>query len=459
MLRPDGPSLTEGSIPREIVRIAMPTWGAFVSHDLLGIVDMFFVGKLGAPAVAAVSMSGLMFGIIMMLTQGVAGGTMALVANAMGTGDRDHATAVVAQSLSMVAVLSVIVAALGIPLADSMLRLLGASETVVELGAGYLRIVAGGSATMMLMIVFGASLRAAGDARTPFLAMVLGNVVNIVLDPILIFGWLGVPELGVPGSAWATLVGRTVALAVMIRVFFGGEHEHFRLRVQDLRPHPRQMAPIASIGLFASGRMLMQNFGSLLLMRLVAGYGTLAVAAFGICMRLQMVVFGPSMGFGTAAAALVGQNVGAQRPQRAARSAWIAVGLAAAVVLCFSLAFCFGGRVLVGLFNDDPAVRDLGAGLLRWLSFSFVLLSVSFVLGNAMTGGGDTVLPMVIVGVAVILFTVPTAYWLSAKWDSVHGVWAALAGGNVLSGLLAVVAFRLGRWQRIGERIRRRRLA
>jgi putative MATE family efflux protein len=344
---------------------------------------------------------------------------------------------------------------LGILLADDLLRLLGAEPAVAALGAGYLRIVAGGSITMMLMMVFGAALRAAGDARTPFRAMVLGNVVNVVLDPIFIFGWLGIPALGVPGSAWATLVGRSVALALMVRVFFGGGHEHFHLHLRDLRPRLRDARQIAGIGAFASGRMLLRNVGGLLLMRLVAVFGTAAVAAFGISMRLQMLVFGPSMGFGTAAAALVGQNVGAGRPKRAARSAWLAVAMACAVVLCFSLVFCFAGRRLVMVFNDDPQVVAVGANLLRWLSVSFVFLSATFVLGHAMTGGGDTLLPMLIVGAALLLLGVPLAYALARLWESVQGVWAAIACANLVAGLLSAWAFRHGRWRATGERTRK----
>ena len=152
--------LTEGSIPRAVTRIALPTWGAFVTHDLMGVVDVFFVGKLGPVAVASVAMSGVMFGITMMLSQGIAPGTMALVANAIGRGNRARAQDVAAQSLVMAGVLSAFVAALGLLLADDVLRLLGAPPDVAATGAGYLRVVAGGAFTIMLMMVFGAALRA-----------------------------------------------------------------------------------------------------------------------------------------------------------------------------------------------------------------------------------------------------------------------------------------------------------
>ena len=447
--------LTEGSIPRAILRIALPTWGAFITHDLMGIVDMFFVGKLGPVAVASVAMSGVMFGIIMMVGQGIGAGTTALVANAIGMGDRPRAEDIVGQSLAMSTVLSVLVAAVGLCLSGYLLRLLGASEEVAATGASYLRIVAGGSITMMLMMVFGAALRAAGDARTPFKAMVLGNVVNVVLDPIFIFGWLGMPALGVPGSAWATLVGRSVALVLMVRVFFGGSHEHFHLRLRGLKPRLGAMRQVIGIGIFASGRMLLRNIGGLLLMRLVAMFGTVPVAAYGIGMRLQMLVFGPSMGFGTAAAALVGQNVGAGKPHRAEKSAWLAAGMACAIAACISVIFWFEGSRLVALFNNDPHVVAVGANLLRWFSVSFVFLAMTFVLSQAMTGAGDTLLPMLIVGLSLVLLGVPLAYGLARLWDDVQAVWAAIACSNLVAGVLSVWAFRHGRWRTIGATIHR----
>jgi len=447
-------TLTKGNIPRAILRISLPTWGALITHDFMGIADMFFVGKLGPVAVAAVAMSGVMFGIIMMLSQGIAAGTTALVASAIGAGDRRRADDVISQSLIMAVALAGLVAVSGGLLADDLLRLLGGSGEVVAAGSSYLRIVAVGAVTMMCMMVFGAALRAAGDANTPFIAMVLGNVVNVVLDPILIFGWMGMPALGVPGSAWATLVGRSIALLLMVKVFFGGKHEYFHLHLHGLKPRLGAMRQIAGIGIFASGRMLLRNIGGLLLMRLVALFGTTSVAAYGIGMRLQMLIFGPSMGFGTAAAALVGQNLGAGKPKRAQEAAWLAVGLACAVVSCFGLLFWLAGAPLMALFNDDPLVVALGANMLRWFSVSFAFLAMSFVLGNAMTGGGDTLLPMLIVGVCFVLLGPPLAYGLARAWNSVEGVWAAIACLNILGGLLSALAFSYGRWRTVGERIR-----
>jgi Na+-driven multidrug efflux pump len=242
---------------------------------------------------------------------------------------------------------------------------------------------------------------------------------------------------------------------MMVRIFFGGRHEHFHLGLHDLKPRPADMRQIVGLGVFASGRMLLRNIGGLLLMRLVALFGTVPVAAYGIGMRLQMFVFGPSMGFGTAAAALVGQNVGAGKPDRAEKCAWLALAMAGGVVGCVGAIYWFAGPSLVAIFNDNPEVVAEGATLLKWFSLSFVFMSASFVLSHAMTGGGDTLFPMLIVAASLLLLGVPLAYGLARAWGDVEGVWAAIACANLAAGLLSAWAFRRGRWRVTGARIRR----
>jgi len=438
--------ITEGSIPRAVFRLALPTWGAFLSHDLMGMVDMFFVGKLGASAVAAVAMSGAVFGIIIMLGHGITVGTTALVANAFGRGERDTAGHATGQTLSMAAVLSVVVAAAGISLAAAMLRLMGAEPDVVARGTGYLRVVSGGAFAMMVSMSLGATLRGAGDAMTPFRAMTIANVTNAVLDPIFIFGWLGFPALGVVGSAWATLVGRIVGAVLMMRAFISAR-AIVRLRLRDLRPRAAIMAQICRIGGFASGRMLVRNVAGLLLMRLVAMFGTVPVAAYGIGLRLHMVLFGPTMGFATAAGTMVGQNMGAGQSRRATRSAWIAAGIAMTVAFCITVVFWATAGFLVRVFNNDPEVVWTGTVLLRWFAASFVFLALAIVLGHAMNCAGDTLRPMIITTVALVVTGVPLAYALATLWNSVEGIWVALFTSNVLAGLLSAAVFRRGRWR------------
>lgn len=444
--------ITQGTIPSAVWRLALPSWGAFLSHDLMGMVDMFFVGKLGPSALASVAMSTAMFGIIIMLAHGVTAGTTALVAVAFGSGKAERAGEVSGQSLTMALVLSAVVAAAGVPFAPQIIRALGAEPDVVAGGSAYLRIVSGGALTMMLMVAFSASLRGAGDASSPFKAMVLSNAVNVVLDPILIFGLGGIPALGVAGSAWATVISRALGVLVMIHVFFVSDRGLVQLHLRDLRPDLPVMARILRIGVFASGRMLVRNISGIILMRLVAAFGTPAVAAYGIGFRLQMLVFGPTMGFGTAAATMVGQNLGAGQPDRAARAGWGAAGMAMAVVACISAALWMAAAAVVGVFNDDPRVVEIGVVCLRWLSASFIFVALGMVLSLAMNGAGDTLRPMIITGLSLLAVGVPLAWWLSSVWESVEGVWVALFLSNLLTGLLAAAAWRKGWWRTSGLR-------
>ncbi len=417
---------------------------------------MFFVGKLGKVPVAAVSMCGIVMGIIIMLAQGVTAGTMALVANALGRDDEPAARESAGQSLVMAAFLSLLVVATGVPLAGSILRLLGANADVVREGTPYLRIFAISSFSMMGMISLSASLRGAGDAVTPFWAMVIGNIVNIILDPIFIFGWFGFPALGVVGSAWATFIGRSTGLAIVLYLFFIARSGPFVLHLSDLRPHITRIWRILRIGIFASGRMLIRNVSGVFLMRLVAAFGTAAIAAFGISMRLHMLIFGPSMGFGTAAATLIGQNLGAGKPHRAEKAGWTAAGIIVCISLVLTAVFWAIPGKLIAVFNDDPAVVAIGVGVLRWLSASFPLMATGFVLGRGMTGAGDTLSPMLVQAAALIVVGVPLAYLLSWALGSVQGIWMGIFAANILSGLGSIAIFRWGRWREVGAAIARR---
>jgi len=441
--------ITEGSLLSAVWRLSLPMTVTMVFQNMLMLVDMFFVGKLGKVPIAAVGTCGVIMGVIHMLALGVTTGCTAFVTRAIGAGDRAGAERAAAQSLLMGLTLSAGVAAFGVPLAGSLLGLLKAAPEVVASGRIYLQIMCGGSAAMVLAFVFGSILRGAGDARTPLVMVIIANLVNLVLDPVLIFGLLGAPRLGVAGSAWATVISRSVATLVLAWIFFVRGHGHFHLSPAGMLPDFRTILGILRVGIFGSGQMLLRNVSALVLMRIVTAFGTVAVAAYTVGLRLWFMVLMLGMGVGGAAATLVGQNLGAGRTNRAARSAWLTATTYASACAVLSVVFMvFAGR-LIGLFNADPQVVETGATMLRWVAPTFVFLAFSVVLGNAMNGAGDTLLPLVVVAVAVLVVRVPLALGLSAAWNSADGVWAALAISSVLQGLLYAGAFLSGRWKRV----------
>jgi len=443
--------ITEGGLVRAALRLSLPLMLQALLQNVFVIVDMRFVGQLGSAAVAALGACGAVLGILFMLSMGLTTGCATLVAQAVGAGNRARAESLVGQVLLMAAVVYAVFLAAVFPLADEILRALGMKPDVVAAGAPYLRISVAGSFAMLLTVSLSAALRGAGDIVTPLVVLAIANVVNIALDPILIFGLLGAPAMGVAGSAVASVAARMLAAAMLARVFFRGRHAQFHLRWRHLLPRSAVISRMSKIGVFSSGRMLMINISSLLLVRVVAMFGTAAAAAYTVGLRLMMTVIILGMGFGNAAAILVGQNLGARRPHRAVRAGWLTAAMYALMAVPVALVFHFFAENLIAFFNDDPQVVAAGSSLLRWLALTLVFLCMSIVLGRAMSGAGDTFWPMVITAAAMLGLRIPLAYWLSRALSSETGVWIAIAISNLIHGGIFIAAFAWGRWKKIGE--------
>jgi len=443
--------ITEGSLLKAIFRLSLPMMGAALLQGLFGLVDMLFVGMLGPVAVAAVGVSGRLLGILHMIAVGITTGCTALVAQAVGAGDRRRAQTVLGQTLLLAIVASAAFAVLGVTFAKPLLRALKAQEDVVAAGTPYLQVVTAGSLVMFLPFVFGAALRGAGDAVTPLKVIAVANLVNVGLDPILIFGLLGMPRLGVVGSAWATVIARTLAAVMLAWVFFVKGHEQFHLRLQVPRPRARVMLQVLKIAVFGSGRMLIITFSGLVLVRIVAPFGVAALAAYTIAMRLWMMATMPARGFGNGAATVVGQSLGAGRPWRAERAGWVGAGIYALIAVPLSVMLFVLAESIVAVFNADPEVVAAGGNLLRLLAVTFVFTAFAMVLGRSMSGAGDTFWPMVLTGLSMLILRIPLAHALAQAWGSATGVWVGLAVSNAVHGLLFIGAFRWGHWKLVGQ--------
>jgi putative MATE family efflux protein len=372
-------------------------------------------------------------------------GTVALVARFIGAKKKSEAENVAVQSLILGLFCYAAIAVIGYPSASPILRMLGAGEDVIPQGVRYMRVMFLGSFTMILSIMLGSVLRAAGDAITPLIILAVATLLNIGLDPLLIFGYWGFPELGVAGSALATVIARGVGVVIYLWIFHRGR-AIIHLNITKAKIDFSTMQRIMRIGVFSSLQAILRNISGLILTRLVAIYGTFAVAAYVVGMRLQMIVLMPGFGFGTAVATLVGQNLGAEKPQRAARTAWITAALGSGIMAFLGIVYIIFSRSIISVFNDHPEVVKTGVVYLRTIAITFGFIGFSIILGRALNGAGDTVSPMVITAIGLLGFRIGLSLLLAHKLGLI-GIWFGIASSSMIQGLMVSFWFSTGRWK------------
>lgn len=416
-------------------------------QNLFNIVDMIFVGRLGPAAVGAVAMSGVLLGIAMMLMMGVSAGSIAMVSRFFGAGNKEEAETVAMQSLFLAILVSVIIAVGGYLLAAPCLRILGAKEEVVILGKSYIQILSLGSFFIFFSISLNSSLRGAGDTVTPLKILALATILNIVLDPILIFGLFGFPKLGVAGSALATIIARAIAVIVLFYLLFRGRTV-LRLDFHELKPDLRIIRRMVKIGGFASLEMFLIEISMVIIMRIVAIYGTFAVAAYGIGMRVRMLAMMPGFGLAQASSTLVGQNLGAGKPTRAEKSGWLACGFTEIIALIIGILFFIFANGIIRIFNTHPEVVQIGGSCLRYLSVALIFMPAAIIFGHALSGAGDTQSPMGITGIALLGVRIPLALIFSQTLAlNTNGIWLAIVISQALGGTMMALRFAQGKWK------------
>ena len=404
--------LTTGSISKNLWILAIPMLVSNLLQAAFNLVDMIWVGKLGPAALAAVSMGGFILMIVMFIMIGLGIGTTAMVARAIGEKNVDKANSVAMQSLIIGAVGSILFAIVGYFGSPWLLKILGADPEVLMLGTGYMRILFLGVIVMFYMFLISAVLQGAGDAATPMIILTISTVINIILDPLLIFGIGPFPRMGVNGAALGTVLAETVGSLLALEILLRGR-SRVRVHLKDLKVDLAKMMAILRVGLPASFQMILRGLVGLVLISIVARFGTKAIAAFGVGMRLHMLAMMPGFAIGMAAGTLVGQNLGAKEVERASQSAWRAVMYYSGFMFLMTLIFLFAAPILLNFFNSDPEVIKIGSGFLKIASLGYVFIALGLILGRSMSGAGDTLSPMVITFVALWLLQIPLALYLS----------------------------------------------
>ena len=442
------PPLTSGSILAGLRRLAVPMLVTGLLQNAQSLIDLFWVGSLGANAVAAVALSMTVLMMLFPLVMGIATGTIAIVARAAGAGRLRQAEEAAAQSVLLSVVFGAASGAAGLLFSSAILQLLGAEPDVTAPGAAYLKIALLGSTTIFILFIGNSALQGAGDALTPMWIMLVSNLLNIALDPLFIFGLGPFPRMGVQGAALATVLAQGGAASISLFYLFTGR-TRLHVRLPEFRPDLRLCWRILRIGIPGAGQMFSRSLASAVMMKLVAVCGTAAVAAYGIGLRLHMIVLMPAFALGGAAATMVGQNLGAGEPRRAKRAAWTATAADAAVMAAAAGLLMAFAPAIIRVFNTSTDVVAIGARYLRIVSPFYIFAALGIVLGRSLNGAGDSVTPFIFTIIALWGIQVPLALLFSRLFQpATQGIWYAMAAAMTAQGALVALWFQTGRWMK-----------
>ena len=446
-LRGSQRNYTEGSIGRAILILAIPMVLEMVMESVFVVCDVFFVSKLGPDAVATVGLTESMLAIVYTIAMGLSIGVTATVARRTGEQDADGAARTAVQAIALGLVVSAILGIVGAIFAPSLLSLMGASETVPATGTTFTRVMLGGNATILLLFLINGIFRGAGDPQLSMRTLWLANAINIALGPCLIFGLGPFPELGVTGAAIATTIGRGSGVLFGL-VQFMRHSGRVRIHRRHLQLDPALMLRLVRLSGTGTFQVLIGTASWIGLVRILATFGSEALAGYTIAIRIVLFALLPSWGMSNAAATMVGQALGAKKPERAERAVWIAGFYNFCFLGSVSLIFFFAARPIVGLFTHDPVVAEFARDGLRVIAMGFVLYAYGMVLSQAFNGAGDTWTPTLLNLFAFWLIEIPVAYALAVVLGfGPHGVFVAITGAFSLFALLAVAMFRRGRWK------------
>ena len=445
----DDTDYTRGPMRRALGLLAIPMMLEMSMESIFAIVDIAFVSRLGTDAVASVGITEALISVLYAIAVGLGMGVTAMVSRRVGSKEYEAAARVTGQAIWVGAALSLLIGIPGAYYAADMLRLMGASDSVVETGTGFASVLLGGSASIIYLFLLNAAFRGAGDASIALRSLVLANSLNIILDPCLIFGLGPFPEMGVTGAAWATTIGRSIGVLYQVWFLFD-IRGRLRFRFRNLALQPRIMARMLVISAGGIGQFLIATSSWIFIMRIVALYGSTAIAAYTIGLRLLEFVWLPSWGLGNAAATLVGQNLGAKQPERAEQSAWIAARYNTVFMTGVGITLLLFAPNIAGLFTNDPEVLSYATICLRILAIGAPAYAIGMIVVQAINGAGDTGTPTLINFLGFWVLQVPLAYWLATSAGmGPNGAFTAIVVAETFVTILGVIIFRRGRWKQV----------
>jgi putative MATE family efflux protein len=438
---------TSVDLNRAILLLAIPMVLEMVLESLFAVVDVFWVGHLGSNAVATVGLTESMLSLVFAVGMGLSLSTTAMVARRIGEKDPEGAAVAGVQAIILGLLTALMIGVPGGIFAPQLLRLMGASPEIVAVGSNYTRIVLGGSGVVLLLFLNNAIFRGAGDAAIAMRLLWVSNIINLILDPCLIFGLGPFHRFGVTGAAMATFTGRSIGVCYQFYRLLHGT-ERIRILSRQIRVNLQVLWRLFRVSLTGIAQFAIAHTSWIGLVRIVSVFGASALAGYTIAIRIVIFLILPSWGLSNAAATLVGQNLGAKHPERAEQAVW-RTGFYNMVFLGgLGLVFIFFAETIIRMFTNDPAVVPEGAASLRIVSYGNIGYAYGMVMLQAFNGAGDTVTPTIVNLFGFWMLEIPLAYWLAIhmNWQS-RGVYWSIVIAEASIAAMSALLFRKGKWK------------
>jgi putative MATE family efflux protein len=438
---------TEGPIGRAIALLAIPMVLEMAMESLFGVVDVYFVARLGSDAVAAVGVIETMLTLVFPVAMGLSVATSAMVARRIGEKDAAGASAAAAQGILAGLLVSILAGLAGAMFAPDLLRLMGVEPRVVALGSAYGRILLGGTGTLLMLFLMNSIFRGAGDAAIAMRVLWFANLIAIGLVPALINGWGPFPKLGLEGAAVGSTIGRGLGVLLQVWVLFGSKGR-VTLRWSQLRVLSGPLLRILRTSVGGTLQYAIAHLSWLALVRIIATFGASALAGYTIAIRVIVFAILPSWGLANAAATLVGQNLGAARPARAEKAVWTTAFYNAAFLGSVALFFIVFAVPVLRLFTREPAVISTGVDCLRFICLGYPFYAFGMVMVQSFNGAGDTSTPALVNLFCYWMWEIPLAWFLARQAGlGPDGVFIAIAIAESTTACVGVLLFRRGTWK------------
>lgn len=442
-------NFTEGSIRKAIFMLSIPMILEMMMESIFAVVDIAYVSKVSVNAVATIGLTESVITLVYAVAIGLSMAATAVVARRIGEKDVKGAREAAMQAIMLGVLVALCVGVVGIFYAKEILALMGGESDLIAEGYGYTQWLIGGNITILLLFLINAIFRGAGDASMAMWTLVLSNGLNIILDPIFIFGWGPIPEYGVMGAGIATNIGRGTAVLFQLAILFFG-WSRIKIGFRDIVLRTQVMFNLIKVSLGGIAQFLIGTSSWVFLMRLMSEFGSEVLAGYTIAIRVMMFTIMPAWGMSNAAATLVGQNLGAKQPERAEKSVWITGKYNAYFMLMVSVVYLLYAKEIVTWFNATPTVVENGALCLQIIAAGYIFYAYGMVVSQAFNGAGDTKTPTKINFIAFWIFQLPFAYLAAITFQlGALGVFMAITLAEVMLSVIAIIWFRKGHWKKV----------